>query len=386
MPFKKKTATTETAVTATADRNEPITVAFESYEAECANNLEDDLDITYDLLPEPIQAGIDKLLSMFNVESKGDSAIIFKYRAEKQQLLGALALAYADGMVVKLGDYSFIIPSDADITEKLYSFNFTTDHGGTLILDRGGVSLVSRCFFRSEIDTKSTNFSARMMGATTAGDISEFLSRGEDLRKWGDEPEKASYTIHDISAVPDREDETKIAYAILLAEDASGNPIRLYAPGDYSDYAGIEFAATAEKDGYVFKIADKELKISAGGSYCKLHELEVGAEHTVVSFDGGINKFNNWQATLQLEDGRKVNGNKAINSLLQGKPDDCISADKPATLVVDSVQTKTGRDGKERNYVTARILLASAGENELLNKLKARMAQQKQAVAVGNPL
>jgi hypothetical protein len=223
--------------------------------------------------------------------------------------------------------------------------------------------------------------------------LSEYLARGEKLLKWADAPESCTFTIHDITPVMDRDEPEKVAYAVLLAENEAGEPIRLYAPGDYSDYAGLEYPVQAVKTDRQFVIDGRELTISSGGKYIKLHELEVGVEYEVVSFEGGINKFNNWQSTLQLKDGSKVNGNKAINARLQGVSDDAISASQPAILIVDKVEESVGKkDGKTRHFVTARLKLAQDAENPALAALMAKVAartaasKKKAPAMAGNPL
>jgi hypothetical protein len=390
MAFKKTsaatTATTSTAA-AVAERNEPIGIALGQFESVLSMQFDEDMDITYGMLPVDLQQSVTKLLTKFNVASKGDDATVFKFNAERQQLQSGIVLAHGEGIVIKLGSYEFMVDAATDITAAPYSFNFSSDHGGTFVLDRGGVTLEVRVFFDSAYSAaiKTSDFGARMMAATTAGDLSEYLARGERLHKWADEPETTSYTVHSVSPVMDREDDQKVAYAILLAEDANGQPIRLYAPGQYSDYSGIELPAVANKTGYAFTIAGKELTISSGGKYGKLHELEIGKEYKVLSFEGGVNKFNNWQSTLTLAEGLKINGNSPINKLLQGTPEEAISSDKPATLIVDDVRTEKGKDGKVKNFVRARLLLHGAEENPMLANLRARMAATK-ATPIDNPL
>ena len=396
MGFKTKTSATSanTAATATSTvgANTPITLLLENFKSQISMMIVEDFNFTLEDLGEfapELQAAIKALLKKFNVAEVPDATVI-KYKAAKQEIYTAIALSRADGVVICLGDYDFVIPADTDITDKPYGFNGSKDNGWQIVLDRGGINLQARCFI-DQAYVKDTMFEARMMQISTAGQLSEYLARGEKLLKWSEAPENCSFTIHDITAVMDREDTEKVAYAVLLAEDEEGEAIRLYAPGEYSDYAGIEFPVAATKTGYQFVIEGRELKISSGGSYVKLVELEPSVEYKVVSFDGAAGKFG-WQATLQLEDGRKVNGNKAINSFLQGKPDDAITAEQPATLFVDKVETvESKKDGKTKHFVNARLQLAQDAENPalaaLMAKVAARNASKKKAPAmVGNPL
>jgi hypothetical protein len=395
MGFKKTSAATVASSTdagstaAVVERNEPIGIALGRFESELAMSMDEDVDVTFGMLPPELQASITRLLTKFNISSQGDDALIFKFKAEKQLLQGGIVLAHADGVVIRFGDYEILVPAETDITIPPYSFSFDTDLGGKFILDRGGVTMEVRCFFDASYNAaiKTAEFSAKMMAAMKASDLCDYLARGERLHKWANEPENAKYTIHEISPVMDRDQPEKVAYAVLLAESETGEPIRLYAPGDYADYAGIDFSEGVEavKTGYVFEIAGKSLKITSGGKYAKLAELTIDVEYKVVGFELEMNQFKNLQAKLTLEDGTIVNGNTPINRHLQGTPTDAISVDKPAILVVKNVTTSVDKSGKEKNFVTARLELFGAQENPMLANLKKRMAATK-ATPIANPL
>ena len=400
MVFKKKTATTETTATATADRNEPVEIAFETFSSVLSNTLEVSGPITRDFLSPDIPGGealakhVDSIVKKMGVEDKGPEAEIFYYSAKKQRLYGPKVQANADGLVVTMGDYRFIIDADTDITEKPYSFEFSTDSGGQLILDRGKTHLKARCFFDRKFDTKTSSFSARMISAVKASDISEFLTRGEQRFKWSERPEEESYMVHDIIPVRDRDDSDLIAYAELLVEVyGSDEVIRVYAPGDYTDYSGLEFPVQASRTGSVFKIGDKELTISSGGRWKKLEELTEGEDYKIIGFEGENVTWEGrswWAATLIMSDGTKLNGNPNINKRLQGVPADAITSDKPATLSIRSISSYTKRNGKPGFKVITGLSMFGESENltilHLKQKMEARMAQQKQVVAVGNPL
>jgi hypothetical protein len=396
-PSKFKTgASNQASATATnansaVGANTPITILLEDFEIALSSSLKEDATYTIadleDLVPE-LAASIKSLLAKFNVPVV-DDAVALTYKHKSQELYRAICFAYENGLVAKFGDYQFIVPEETDITAKPYAFSGNKDHGWTLTLDKGGVNLPARCFISKSFVTKDTRFEAMMDMIQTAGALSDYLDRGEPIISWADMPKNTTVTVHSITPILDKETKEPKG-GKLLAENSEGAVIQLWAPGEYADYAGIEFPVQATRDDTEFTINGRVLTVRiGGGKYVKLYELGIG-EHKIVGFTSDVGQYG-WQSTLVLADGRKVNGNKTIDRKLKSlkNPDDAITEDKIATLSISEIKPYTNKEGQQRHEVIATLMLAGDEDNELLKKLKARAAaasKKKAPAMVGNPL
>ena len=391
-PSKFKTGASNQAsatATSTVGANTPITVQIEDFEIALSSSLTEDADYTIadleDLVPD-IANSLKSLFAKFNVPVVAD-AVALQYKHDRQEIYRAICFAHGDGLVVKLGDYQILIAEDVDITSKPYSFS--GHNGGVLTIDKGGVNLPARCFVSRQY-VKDTRFEAQMDILVTASELSEYLDRGEPIISWSDMPKQTTVTVYSITPILDK-DTQEVKGAKLLAENAEGEPIQLWAPGMYEDYAGLDFSEgiPATRDDSEFTIAERVLTIRTGGRYIKLHELGVG-EHKVIGFESSIGQYG-WQSTLTLADGRKVNGNKNVDRKLQSlkNPEGAISESTPAVLAISNIEEYTNKEGKQRHKITAQIMLAQDDANPLLTKLKARAAaasKKKAPAMVGNPL
>jgi hypothetical protein len=356
-------------------------------------------------LPDEIIEGLEACAKLigFTYDVNEVSTFYMAVREGSKQLYGPALKAYGEGLAIIWGGN--VIPVDGEESTSSAKFmKAVGEKAVRLMLDPKGYSLplsVSLDPLHGKKDAYET-LKSEFETFLTLDEFTPYLNRGESALMWSEVPDGGIVRTYSIIKAMDPENpEVVKSYRGLSLYE--GKPCWVFMPGEMEDWEGVTID---EENPLVFTkngsgVADgggKVYEIKMGGVFTKIAFLNAETTYTVTGFsvkekgpygpeyvldvvipsDQKI-RITKDKQTLEIAVTRgqiiKVNGNKAIEGALKGKPLTSITEEKPATLTVNSVfKNNTGKDASDITFV-----LDEYKSNARLQRLAARQAALKTA-------
>jgi hypothetical protein len=356
-------------------------------------------------LPDEIIEGLKACAELigFAYDVNTVSSFYMAVRDGSKQLYGPALKAYGEGLAIIWGNN--VIPVDGE--ESTGSIKFVKsvgDRGVRLMLDPKGYSLPISVSLDPLHGKKEAYelLKGEFNTFLTLDEFTPYLNRGESALMWSEVPDGGIVRTYSIIKAMDPENHEVVkSYRGLSLYD--GKPCWVFMPGEMEDWEGVtideEHPLVFTKNGSSAVDGDgNAYEIKLGGVFTKIAFLNAETTYNVIGFtfkekgqfgpeyvldvvmpsDQKIRITKDKQAVeIAVTKGQivKVNGNKVIEGALKGKPLTAISAEKPATLTVNSVfKNNTGKDASDITFV-----LDEYKNNARLQRLAARQAALKTA-------